>query len=1098
LKQGDFIRILTPEFESFGIGKLTGYENGVAKVSFFDSPVSDTHVVETPISTIRPAPVPPQTRAYWFDVGQNVWRVGRVMYHEDGEVDIRFPNQKDLFIPEADVFVRWDVPLADPTGHLASKINETPLFSDARSKYVQALTAQRRATMGMPGLFSSIVDLEPHQIEVVKRVLQDPVQRYLLADEVGLGKTIEAGVLIRQYVLDDPAGHRVVIIVPPALVTQWRDELSRRFIMDAELDDTITVVPSDSFDEVVESLNGVGMVVVDEAHHIHKGHWLYETLKEATTRIPRFLLLSATPVLGNETGFLEMLHLLDPLVFPLEKLTDFQSKISNRQALAEAVAGLIPENLLQLDEYLENLTEMFPDDAQLTNLATRLARDIERFPDEDDPEFLEALYSLRAHVSETYRLDRRILRNRRKGVPGLTPDRNGLLSIEFVDPSMEQVIEALEDWRIAKSLELDGQEMSEASEEATKWFFGILEGLFSRVSPEHLITDRVNPRLLKAGPGEGQKLSEIVYRLKLLGKQQEAFSSVVETIQASDEKTKFILFCSDREVANTITNHLASHLSMPIDRYEENHSEDYSESVFARFQKDPLHRIIVCDQRAEEGLNLQGGDKVLIHFDLPFSPNRVEQRIGRVDRYGSGSSIQSKSVRCVSNPYEMAWNGCLENGLGVFSRSIASLQYLIDGEMRSLERSLLFEGVDAITNLQSRLGGKDGTIARELRRIDDQDALDALIVPNEENYDDLFEEDGNWQAFQGAVDGWLVNILKMQKTDGPSVGKLPKGDAIIRYKLSRQGGSKTLIPLDRFLDNFLSVVDTEARGSSYSQPLTYPYTARRQTALMSAAREKKVRLLRYGDMFLKGLNELTALDDRGRSVAVWRQRSGYRSEGLADVFFRFDFLIEADTQEAAQTYCDATGGDKETAINALRRRGDMVFPPTFENMWLDAELEPVSDASLLNILQKPYSKGSPEDDDKDQNLNSERWSQLSSLDLPIMDYWSETVEQARKKAETVLRQHINLSEFIQDALKLAKGSDQARFAQLRTRITQARDLEAVSETKLLKIESETAESFYRGLTSPKITVDMIGAVFLSAYGLDFLSRNMKSSSGVGR
>ena len=158
MKQGYFIRVLTPEAEAFGVGKLIGCEDGVAKVSFFDSPVADARVVEAPISVIRPAPLPRQTRAYWFDVAYDVWRVGRVMYHEDGEVDIRFPNQKDAFLPEAEVFVRWDVPLADPTEHLASKINETPLFSDARSKYIKALTAQRSATMGMPALISSIID----------------------------------------------------------------------------------------------------------------------------------------------------------------------------------------------------------------------------------------------------------------------------------------------------------------------------------------------------------------------------------------------------------------------------------------------------------------------------------------------------------------------------------------------------------------------------------------------------------------------------------------------------------------------------------------------------------------------------------------------------------------------------------------------------------------------------------------------------------------------------------------------------------------------------------------------------------------------------
>lgn len=1098
MKLSTFVRSNDPRHDGFGIGKLISGENEIAKVAYFDSPVSDPHVFETPLSEIRPAPLPRQTRAYWFDVGNNVWRIGRVLNHEDDEVQIRFPNRKEAFLPEVDVFVRWDMPLEDPTGHLASKINETPLFSDARSKFVKALSAQRRATMGMPALFSSIIDLEPHQIEVVKRVLQDPMQRYLLADEVGLGKTIEAGILIRQYILDDPAGHRIAIIVPPALVTQWRDELSRRFLLEVELDDTILVVPSDNFDEVTESLHDVGMVVVDEAHHIHKGHWLYEHLAKATARIPRFLLMSATPVLGNETGFLEMMHLLDPLVFPLEKIADFQSKISNRQALAEAVAGLIPENLLQLDEYLESLTEIFPDDARLGNLATRLATVINRFPDEYDPEFLEALYSLRAHVSETYRLDRRILRNRRKGVPGLTPDRNGLLNIDFTPPSMEQVVEAVEDWRVAKALELGEDKASDTAKEAAYWFFNIVESLSGRISPKSLISDLVKPRLLKSGPEETKKLNEIIYRLELVGDQREAFDAVVETIQASDEKKKFILFCSNQQVANTLADYLDSHLSMPIDRYEENLSEDYSESVFARFQKDPLHRVIVCDQRAEEGLNLQGGDKVLIHFDLPFSPNRVEQRIGRVDRYGSGSSIQSKSIRCIANPYEVAWNSCMENGLGVFSRSIASLQYLIDGEMRLLQQQLLFEGVDAVSSLQGRLGGENGMISSELRRIDDQDALDALIIPSEDSYEDLFDEDDNWQGFQSAVDEWLVNILKMQKIDGPNVGKLLKGDSVTRYKLSRSGGSQTLIPLDRFLDKFLSVLDLEARDSTYAQPLTYPYTARRQTSLLSNAREEKVRLLRYGDVFLKGLTDLTDLDDRGRSVAVWRQHSGYHPEGIADLFFRFDFLIEANTQEAALTYSDVIGGDKKTASNALMRRGDMIFPPTFQQIWLDAELEPVSDASLLSILQKPYSKGTPEDDNKDQNLNSERWSKLSSIDLPVMDYWSETVDLARKEAETVLRRHINLSEKIEGALNLAKNIDQARFAQLQTRINQAGESEAIAESNLLKTERQTAESFYRGLASPTITVDMIGAVFLSPYGLDFLSNNMKSSSGGGR
>jgi ATP-dependent helicase HepA len=1089
VKKGDFVRLEGENLEAYGIGKIEGHEDGIVTVAFFDSPVADLIKIQAPISALRPAKVLRQTRAYWFDVGQNVWRVGRVMSHDeaDHEVEVRFPNQKDMFLPASDVFVRWDKPLEDPSGYLSRKINETPLFSDARSRYVKALMGQRRATMGMPALFSSIIDLEPHQIEVVRRILQDPVQRYLLADEVGLGKTIEAGVLIRQYVLDDPAGHRVAVIVPPALVLQWRDELSRRFLLEVELDDSVNVVPSDNPDEVRESLHGAGMVVLDEAHHIHQGHWLFDLLAEETSHLQRFLLLSATPVLGNEAGFLEMLHLLDPLVFPLGKLETFRRKIENRQGLAEAVAGLIPENLLQLEDYLDSLSEMFPDDDELASLSSRLRVVVDRFPEEHDPEFLEALSELRSHVAETYRLDRRILRNRRKGVPGLTPDRAGVSFADYNPPSMAAFAEALEDWRRSVTLSLAEDDESEKTHELAAWFFDVLGALAVRTLPDTLISSLIKPRLAKASGDEALALEEILHRLQLLGTEKDSLFTVLDLIEASEPQTKFIVFCSASEVADRVQEGLAARLSMPIDRYDEDLLEDYAESVFARFQNDPRHRVIVCDQRAEEGLNLQGGDKVLIHFDLPYSPNRIEQRIGRVDRYGTGASVQSIVIRCNSNPFEVAWSHCLSEGLEVFNRSVASLQYLIDEQMRALKRQVLLEGIDAISEMQERLGGADGTISKELRRIDDQDALDALIVPPEESYDDLFAEDDNWREFQEAVDGWLIGILNMRKTDGPDVGPLPKGDAITRYMLSHRGGNETLIPLDRFLDNFISVLDSEAHGSSYSRPLSFPYTSRRRTSLLEKAREERVRLLRYGDTFLKGLTDLTTLDDRGRSVALWRQRAAYEPEGIADLYFRFDFLIEANVEEAARLYASAMEIDTETALNALRRRGDMTFPPAFHQIWLDGELEPVSDETTLKLLAEPYLQRTREDANKDLNLNWERWDKLKAIELPVIDYWSDMVQDARERAEASLGQQIDLGYQIEEALKVAKNVDQARFAQLQTRIRHADDAEASFEKKLLSIETSTAESFYQGIRDPKITLDMIGAVFLSPHALDYLA-----------
>jgi hypothetical protein len=124
-----------------------------------------------------------------------------------------------------DVFVRSARHIDDPTSFLAAKINETPRFADDRSKFVRCVVNQRAASMGMSALTSSAVELEAHQIEVVRRVLQDPIQRYLLADEVGLGKTIEASVLIRQCIIDGGGGvQSILVVVPDALVAQWRSD----------------------------------------------------------------------------------------------------------------------------------------------------------------------------------------------------------------------------------------------------------------------------------------------------------------------------------------------------------------------------------------------------------------------------------------------------------------------------------------------------------------------------------------------------------------------------------------------------------------------------------------------------------------------------------------------------------------------------------------------------------------------------------------------------------------------------------------------------------------------------------------------------------
>ena len=92
---------------------------------------------------------------------------------------------------------------------------------------------QQAASATASGLASASVRLLPHQLHVVRRLREDPIQRYLLADEVGLGKTIEAGAVLRQLITDAPAS-RVAVVAPTTLLSQWERELYEKFDIDSD------------------------------------------------------------------------------------------------------------------------------------------------------------------------------------------------------------------------------------------------------------------------------------------------------------------------------------------------------------------------------------------------------------------------------------------------------------------------------------------------------------------------------------------------------------------------------------------------------------------------------------------------------------------------------------------------------------------------------------------------------------------------------------------------------------------------------------------------------------------------------------------------
>ena len=148
------------------------------------------------------------------------------------------------------------------------------------------------------------------------------------------------------------------------------------------------------------------------------------------------------------------------------------------------------------------------------------------------------------------------------------------------------------------------------------------------------------------------------------------------------------------------------------------------ERWLARFRIHPGCFVLVCDRAGEEGRNLQFADRV-IHLDLPFSPNRVEQRIGRLDRIGRDRVVRSTifvGPECEHSLFE-AWYQVLDQGFRVFDSSIASLQFFVDERLPELTRAMFRSGIrDSLEQIQAVRSG----IGRGGDRIEEQDALDAI------------------------------------------------------------------------------------------------------------------------------------------------------------------------------------------------------------------------------------------------------------------------------------------------------------------------------------------------------------------------------------
>lgn len=271
------------------------------------------------------------------------------------------------------------------------------------------------ATYGFRVLAGCRAFLLPHQISTVARCFETTPVRYMLADEVGLGKTVEACSIL-SILASENKDLRVLIIVPGALASQWKNELHYKYGLDAAIASPRAKICLLPMEDIGKSLLVLSMpwdlAIVDETHRLLANDSWYSQVQNLSRRVTHILLLSATPIQDRNEEYRRLLALLNPEQYENMSGERFAWMVK-RQKRIQKSANLLLGYLERYDEY----TEIILDD--LSNIVETLEdAALEKMVKEIDPntddQGLSKVKQALAYICENYRIERKVIRNRRQ------------------------------------------------------------------------------------------------------------------------------------------------------------------------------------------------------------------------------------------------------------------------------------------------------------------------------------------------------------------------------------------------------------------------------------------------------------------------------------------------------------------------------------------------------------------------------------------------------------------------------------------------------------------------------------------------------------
>jgi ATP-dependent helicase HepA len=611
-------------------------------------------------------------------------------------------------------------------------------------RYQTLQHASRLQQSSLWGLSGARAQPIAHQLHIAREVADRASPRVLLADEVGLGKTIEAGLILHRQLLSGRA-RRALILVPENLQHQWLVEMRRRFNLEVALFDAERFLASDAdnpFEDcqlalvALDWLQGDGraqqavldagwdLLVVDEAHHLvwhpEGASAEYALVEELAAHIPGVLLLTATPEqLGLESHFAR-LRLLDPDRF--HDLEAFRAESAQYQPVAAAVQELLDHG--KLSGEARAAIHGF-----LGSQGDALLASVEGGDE-------EARARLVRELLDRHGTGRVLFRNTRAAVQGF-PERQ-LHAYPQASPAEYLELPVGEHPDLYPEVAYQAQ-LEDGSDDSLHWW-------------------RFDPRV-----------EWLIDTLKML------------------KRTKVLVICAHAETALDLEEALRVRSGIPATVFHEGMSileRDRAAAFFA--DEEAGAQVLICSEIGSEGRNFQFAHHLAL-FDLPAHPDLLEQRIGRLDRIGQRHTIQLHVPYLENSAQERLFHW-YQQGLNAFlatcptgntlqQRFGARLLPLLDGGDDAAWDALLGEGRTAREALEAELHkGRDRLLELNSGGAGEGEALVAAIAEQDDDFALPIYMEALFNAFGIDSEDHSENALILKPSEKMLDAGFPLGD----------------------------------------------------------------------------------------------------------------------------------------------------------------------------------------------------------------------------------------------------------------------------------------------------------------------------------